>query len=81
VEVRPPVPQIPPPQWEEVKDLQEWVKYHQERPDGDQTSAAFAGLADRLEHFPGGWLMVSRPFGARHPRRTRSPPPRLPPRQ
>ena len=59
MEVTPPVPTVPTPTWEEVKDLQEWVKYHQERPGGDQASAAFEALADRLEHFPGGWLMVS----------------------
>jgi NADH-quinone oxidoreductase subunit B len=59
VEIKPPIPVIPPPDWEEVKDLQEWVKYRQERPDGDQVSEAVAGLWDRLEHFPGGWLAVS----------------------
>ena len=55
----PPVPTVPTPTWEEVKDLQEWVKYHQERPGGDGASAAFEALAERLEQFPGGWLMVS----------------------
>jgi NADH-quinone oxidoreductase subunit B len=59
VEVKAPQPQIPAPNWEEVPDLQEWVKHRVERPDGDRVSAAFAGLADRLEQFPGGWLMVS----------------------
>jgi len=59
VEIKPPIPVIPSPGWEEVKDLQEWVKFHQERPDGDQVSDAVAGLWDRLEHFPGGWLAVS----------------------
>jgi len=55
----PPTPNIPPTEWEEFKDLQEWVKFRQERTDGDQVSDTFAGLADRLEHFPGGWLMVA----------------------
>jgi NADH-quinone oxidoreductase subunit B len=54
-----PVPKVPPAEWEEFKDLQEWVKHRQERIDGDQVSDTFAALADRLEHFPGGWLMVS----------------------
>jgi len=59
VEVTPPVPQIPTPTWEENRDLQEWVKYHQERTGGDQASSAFESIADRLEHFPGGSLMVT----------------------
>jgi len=59
VEITPPVPKIPAPEWEEFRDLQEWVKYRQDRIDGDQASRAFAGLADRLEQFPGGWLMVT----------------------
>jgi NADH-quinone oxidoreductase subunit B len=59
VEIKAPTPKIPPPEWEEFKDLQEWVKHHQERGGGDQVSETFASLADRLEHFPGGWLMVS----------------------
>jgi hypothetical protein len=59
VEIKAPLPVIPPPAWEEVKDLQEWVKYRQERPDGDQVSDAVQALWDRLEHFPGGWLAVT----------------------
>jgi NADH-quinone oxidoreductase B subunit len=59
VEVMPPVPRIPTPTWEEVRDLQEWVKYHQVRPSGDQVSEAAQELFDRLEHFPGGWLAVT----------------------
>ena len=59
MEITPPVPKIPAPEWEEFRDLQEWVKYRQDRIDGDQASRAFAGLADRLEQFPGGWLMVT----------------------
>ena len=54
-----PPPKIPPAEWEEFKDLQEWVKYRQERINGDRVSETFAGLADRLEQFPGGWLMVT----------------------
>jgi len=63
VDVRPPVasptPKVPVPEWEEFKDLQDWVKYRQERIDGDRVSETFASLADRLEQFPGGWLMVT----------------------
>ena len=54
-----PTPTVPPAEWEEFKDLQQWVKFRQERLDGDQVSETFASLADRLEHFPGGWLMVT----------------------
>ena len=59
MEIKAPIPKVPPPEWEEFKDLQEWVKHRQERVDGDQVSETFAGLADRLEQFPGGWIMVS----------------------
>ena len=59
MEIKAPVPVVPMPGWEEVKDLQEWVKHRQERPDGDQVSDAVQGLWDRLENFPGGWLAVS----------------------
>ena len=43
MEVKAPRPQIPAPGWEEVPDLQEWVKHRVERPDGDRASAAFEG--------------------------------------
>jgi len=59
VDVTAPTPRVPAPEWEEFRDLQEWVKYRQLRVDGDRISQAFEGLADRLEQFPGGWLMVS----------------------
>jgi NADH-quinone oxidoreductase subunit B len=59
VDVTPPVPQVPTPTWEEFRDLQDWVKHRQVRGEDDKISGAFAGLADRLEHFPGGWLMVT----------------------
>jgi NADH-quinone oxidoreductase subunit B len=45
--------------WEEVRDLQEWVKYRQHRSEGDQVSEGAQGLFDRLEHVPGGWLAVT----------------------
>ena len=40
MEIKAPTPQIPPPVWTEFKDLQEWEKLHQERPEGDKHSAA-----------------------------------------
>ena len=45
MEVKPPVPQIPPPVWSDFKDLQEWEKYHQERATDDKTSSALASIA------------------------------------
>ena len=36
MEVKPPIPQIPPPAWSQFKDLQEWEKFHQERQQGDK---------------------------------------------
>src|SRR5688572_23586589 len=59
VEVKPPVPQIPPPVWTEFKDLQEWEKYHQERTGGDRTSNTLAAIADSIHHMPGGWIVTT----------------------
>jgi NADH-quinone oxidoreductase subunit B len=59
VEVKPPVPQVPPPGWSDIKDLQEWEKYHQGRGDGDKTSSALAAIADAIHHMPGGWIVVT----------------------
>ena len=59
MEVKPLIPQIPAPVWTEFKDLQEWEKYHQERPTGDQTSNALASIADAVHHMPGGWILVT----------------------
>jgi hypothetical protein len=59
VEVKPPIPQIPSPAWSEFKDLQEWEKYHQERPTDDKTSEALTSIADAIHHMPGGWFVTT----------------------
>ncbi len=59
MEVKPPVPQIPSPVWSEFKDLQEWEKLHQERPEGDKASSLAEKIFDTIEHFPGGWIAVA----------------------
>ena len=59
MEVKRPTPQIPAPVWTEFRDLQEWEKYHQERPEGDKASAVVEQLFDTIENFPGGWLAVT----------------------
>src|SRR5438552_3276809 len=59
VEVKPPVPQIPPPVWTEFKDLQEFEKYRQHRADDDKTSNALASIADAIHHMPGGWIVTT----------------------
>ncbi len=59
MEVKPPTPQVPPPVWGEFKDLQEWEKYHQERPEGDKAGAFAEKLFDTIQNFPGGWIAVT----------------------
>ena len=59
MEVKAPVPQIPPAVWTEFKDLQEWEKYHQERPQGDQYSSLLESVAEGLHHFPGGFALTT----------------------
>jgi NADH-quinone oxidoreductase subunit B len=59
VEVKGPVPQIPPAVWTEFKDLQEWEKYHQSRPEGDKHSALFEAVTDGIYNFPGGFVVTS----------------------
>src|SRR5262249_46613480 len=59
VEIKAPTPQVPPPVWTEFKDLQEWEKYRQERPEGDKHSALFEQATDGLFHFPGGFVVTS----------------------
>ena len=56
--MKPPIPQVP-AVWSEFKDLQEWEKYHQERPDNDKTSEALASIAEAIHHFPGGWIVTT----------------------
>jgi len=59
MEVKPPIPQVPPPVWSEFKDLQEWEKYHQSRSLDDKTSNALASIADAIHHMPGGWIVTT----------------------
>src|SRR5262249_26036556 len=58
VEVKPPLPQIPAPVWGDFKDLQEWEKYHQERPTDDKSSNTLRSIADAIHHMPGGWIVT-----------------------
>jgi len=59
MEIKAPTPQIPPAVWTEFKDLQEWEKYRQERPEGDKHSALFESLTEGIHHFPGGFVVTS----------------------
>jgi len=59
MEVKPPVPQIPPSNWRDFRDLQEWEKFHRTRPEGDKAAAVAEQLFESLEQFPGGWLAVT----------------------
>ncbi len=59
MEIKAPTPQIPPAVWTEFKDLQEWEKYHQERPEGDKHSALFEQATEGLFHFPGGFVVTT----------------------
>ena len=56
MEIKAPIPQIPPANWTEFKDLQEWEKYHQERPAGDKHSALFESVTEGVFNFPGGFV-------------------------
>src|SRR5260370_1103337 len=56
MEIKAPIPQIPPANWIEFKDLQEWEKYHQERPEGDKHSALFESATEGVYNFPGGFV-------------------------
>jgi len=59
VEVKTPVPQVPPPVWRQFKDLQEWERYHQERPEDDKHSTALTEIAETVHQFPGGWIVTT----------------------
>jgi NADH-quinone oxidoreductase subunit B len=59
MEIKAPTPQIPPAVWTEFKDLQEWEKLHQERPEGDKHSALFENLTEGVQHFPGGFALTT----------------------
>src|SRR5258708_1614156 len=56
MEIKAPIPQIPPAIWTEFKDLQEWEKYRQERPEGDKHSALFERVTEGVFNFPGGFV-------------------------
>jgi NADH-quinone oxidoreductase subunit B len=59
MEVTPPIPQVPPPNWREFSDLQEWEQYRRPRPEADKASAVAQQIFDSVEHFPGGWIAVT----------------------
>ena len=59
MEIKAPVPQIPPANWTEFKDLQEWEKLHKERPTGDKHSALFETIEEGVFNFPGGFLVTT----------------------
>lgn len=60
MEIKPPVPVIPPANWEEFKDLQEWKQLHRTRPEsGDKHSALFERVTDGIHAFPGGFVVTS----------------------
>ncbi len=59
MEVKTPVPQVPPPVWRQFKGLQEWEQYHQERPEGDKHSTALTEIAETVHQFPGGWIVTA----------------------
>ena len=56
MEIKAPIPQIPPAVWTEFKDLQEWEKYRQERPEGDKHSELFESATEGVYNFPGGFV-------------------------
>ena len=56
MEIKAPIPQIPPAVWTEFKDLQEWEKYRQERPEGDKHSELFESATECVYNFPGGFV-------------------------
>jgi NADH-quinone oxidoreductase subunit B len=59
VEVKPPVPQIPPANWKEFKDLEEWERYHQRRASDDKHGKALTAIAESVYEFPGGWIVTT----------------------
>ena len=46
MEIKPPTCQIPPANWEEFKDLQEWKQLHKVRPEGDKFSPLFESVTE-----------------------------------
>jgi NADH:ubiquinone oxidoreductase subunit B-like Fe-S oxidoreductase len=60
VAVKPPVPEVPAPDWKNIKDLQEWQEHHQRRPEtGDKHSAFFEQVTEGIHSFPGGFAVTT----------------------
>src|SRR6185436_655390 len=59
VDVKPPVPVIPAPVWRNFKDLQEYERLRQQRPEGDKHSALFESVTDGIHSFPGGFVVTT----------------------
>ncbi len=59
MEIKPPSCQIPPANWEEMKDLQEWKQLHKVRPEGDKFSPLFEQVTEGIHSFPGGFVVTS----------------------
>ena len=57
--MKPPIPQVPPPNWKEFGDLQEWGRYRQERAADDKHSNALTDIAETVHQFPGGWIVTA----------------------
>jgi len=59
VEIKPPIPVIPAPVWRDIKDLQEYERLRQHRPEGDKHSALFESVTDGIHSFPGGFVVTT----------------------
>src|SRR5262249_57165971 len=59
MEIKAPIPQIPPAVWTEFKDLQEWEKLHKERPEGDKHSRLFESVEEGIYNFTGGFILTT----------------------
>ena len=59
MEIKPPVPVIPAPVWRNIKDLQEYERLRQQRPDGDKHSALFESVTEGIHSFPGGFAVTT----------------------
>ena len=47
--IKGPVPEVPAPVWRNFKDLQEWERLHQRRPEGDKHSALFESVTEGIQ--------------------------------
>jgi len=54
-----PVPVVPAPIWRDIKDLQEWERLRQQRPEGDKHSGLFESLTEGVHSFPGGFALTT----------------------